>query len=97
MTHLQTDPRIWVLKEPNSQGDEEVILMIGSHVDDFLIAGDLTNPSARQALENFKKAYRWSPWEDPPFLHCGVTIKQQPDYGFQLDHSEFCTELKQVL
>ena len=96
MTRLQTDPCIWVLKEPNSQGEEEVILMIGSHVDDFLIAGDLTNPSARQALENFKKAYRWSPWEDPPFLHCGVTIKQQPDYGFQLDHSEFCTELKQV-
>ncbi len=96
MVRLQTDPCIWVLKEPNSQGADEVILMIGSHVDDFLIAGDLVNPAARQALENFKRAYRWSPWEDPPFLHCGVTIKQQQDYGFQLDHAEFCTELKQV-
>ena len=93
MERLQTDPGIWVLNESNSQ---DVILMIGSHVDDFLIAGDMTNPSAKCALEAFKKAYCWSPWEAPPFLHCGVTIKQQPDYGFQLDHAEFCTALKQA-
>ena len=64
--------------------------------DDFLIAGDNLSPEWRAAMDKFKKAFRWSPWESTPFLRCGVTINQLEGHSFVLSHDEDCTEIKQV-
>lgn len=88
LRQLKSDPCMWVL---DGEGENaEPVGFIAAHVDDFLIA------RWRASLEAFKGAFRWSPWEEPPYLHCGVMIDQLADYSFQLDHSEFCTELKQI-
>ena len=94
LRQLKSDHCMWVL---DGEGENaEPVGFIAAHVDDFLIAGDVTDPRWRASLEAFKGAFRWSPWEEPPYLHCGVMIDQLADYSFQLDHSEFCTELKQI-
>ncbi|CAE7501659.1 unnamed protein product [Symbiodinium natans] len=47
-------------------------------------------------LQGFKGAYEWSPWEYGAFKHCGVQIVQHPDFSVSIDHSSFCSELKQM-
>ena len=94
LRQLKSDPCMWVLD--GATPDAEPRGFIASHVDDFLIAGDETDPTWRNCLDKFKAAFRWSPWEQPPFLHCGVVIEQRDDFSFQLDHSEYRTEIKQV-
>ena len=89
-----TDPCMWVLDGEGK--DDEPLGFIAAHVDDFLIAGDNNSPQWRASLEKFRQSFRWSPWEDTPFVHCGVTINQLPDYSFELGHDEYCTEIKQV-
>ena len=93
LTQLRSDPCLWVLPGPPG-GDPKGI--IAGHVDDFLIAGDELDPEWRAALEKFRQAFRWSPWEETPFNHCGVVIDQQADFSFTLMHDEYCTEIKQV-
>ena len=92
MSRLRCEPCIWVLRD---QG--RTIGVIGSHVDDFLIMGDESHPKWLASLEKFRSSFSWSPWEETPFVHCGVGITQTPDFGFKLDHSAYCTELKQVV
>ena len=92
MSRLRCEQCIWVLRD---QG--RTIGVIGSHVDDFLIMGDESHPKWLASLEKFRSSFSWSPWEETPFVHCGVGITQTPDFGFKLDHSAYCTELKQVV
>ena len=72
--------------------DAEPRGFITSHLDDFLIDGSETSPKWQACVAKFKKAFRWSPWEEPPFVHCGVVIEQREDFSFQLDHSKYCVE-----
>lgn len=94
LRQLKADPCMWVLDGDTPEAEPRGF--IAAHVDDFLIAGDETDPEWHQSLEIFKQAFRWSPWEEPPFLHCGVVIDQLADYSFSLSHDEYCSEIKQV-
>ena len=42
----------------------ELIGTIATHVDDFLIAGNEQEEQWRQIKEQFRGAFRWSPWEE---------------------------------
>ena len=92
LRQLKSDPCVWVLDDPQPGNEPRGI--IAAHVDDFLIAGDNLSPEWRMVMEKFKKAFRWSPWESTPFLHCGVTINQLEDHFFVLSHDEYCAEIK---
>ena len=92
---LVSAPRQWFI-EVNLVATEDCQLRQLKSDPCMCIAGDVTDPRWRASLEAFKGAFRWSPWEEPPYWHCGVMIDQLADYSFQLDHSEFCTELKQI-
>ena len=76
--------------------DGSLIGIIGVHVDDFLLGGDNQHPEWQAALETFKHAFEWSPWEEPPFVHCGVSITQLPDFSFEMCQADYCLELKQI-
>ena len=90
---LTTDSCVWRIRDPvNSQ----VVGLISSHVDDFLMTGDSSSKAWREFLHAFGKAYEWSPWEYGHFKHCGVSLMQHQDYSITLDHSAFCQELKQM-
>ena len=50
LERLKTDPCVWVLRGPSSPGslfEKETLLIIASHVDDFLICGQLNHPRVK--------------------------------------------------
>ena len=94
LRQLKSDPCMWVLDGHGPEAEPRGF--ITSHVDDFLIAGDDNDPEWQACLSTFKAAFRWSPWENTPFQHCGVMVDQLEDFSFQLGHDEYCTEIKQI-
>ena len=90
-TQCKSDPCLFLLSHEN-----KTCGLIAMHVDDFVLAGEESNGVWTQAVEQFRKAFRWSPWEQPPFTHCGVEVHQLPDFSFKLGHSSYCEELKQI-
>ena len=89
---LVSDSCVWRVRDESGQ----VVGLISSHVDDFLVAGQASSNVWQNFIHNFKKAYEWSPWESGSFKHCGIHLLQHPDYSITLDHSAFCGELKQM-
>ena len=95
LRRLATDPCIWICEE-KVNGKITTTGYIAAHVDDFLISGCGDSKKWNQAVECFRQAYVWSPWENTPYTHCGVGLDQTPDYGFVLQHHSYCEEIKQV-
>ncbi|CAE6950806.1 RE1 [Symbiodinium sp. CCMP2592] len=89
---LVSDSCVWRLRSSTGQ----IIGLISSHVDDFLMAGESSHPEWQRFLHAFHQAYDWSPWERGAFKHCGLQLVQHADYAVTLDHSAFCGELKQM-
>ena len=97
---MRTEPCLWRLRvekqDSNNVTYKSTIGAIGSHVDDFLICGQESDPRWTEAVEKFHNSLRWSPWETPPLTHCGVHLRHEPDGGWYLDQSEFCSTINQV-
>ena len=89
---LVSDSCVWRLRSSTGQ----IIGLISSHVDDFLMAGESSHPEWQKFRHSFQQAYEWSPWERGAFKHCGIQLVQHADYAVTLDHSAFCGELKQM-
>ncbi|CAE7230659.1 RE1 [Symbiodinium necroappetens] len=79
---LVSDSCVWRVRDESGQ----VVGLISSHVDDFLVAGQASSTVWQTFIHNFKKAYEWSPWESGSFKHCGIHLLQHPDYSITLDH-----------
>jgi hypothetical protein len=92
----KTDPCLWIFYTMDSNGVKQTSGFICSHVDDFLIAGDESCDEWNQALNSFYGKFSWSPWECNSFMHCGVRIREEPDFSFTLDHSSFCESIEAV-
>ena len=60
---------------------------IAALADDFLMSGSEKSQKWKQAVECFRKAHVWSPWENTPYTHCGVGVVQTHSY---------CEEIKQI-
>ncbi|OLP85639.1 putative transposon protein [Symbiodinium microadriaticum] len=90
---LSTDNCVWRIRDSSSG---QIVGLVSSHVDDFLMCGDSSSKVWKDFLFAFGKSYEWSPWEHGHFKHCGVSIMQHPDFSISLDHSAFCQELKQM-
>ena len=90
---LATDNCVWRVRDSTTG---QIVGLISSHVDDFLMCGENSSKVWKDFLFAFGKSYEWSPWEYGHFKHCGVSIMQHPDSSISLDHSAFCQELKQM-
>ena len=101
LSRLQTEPCIWRLRAPDPQTqDLRTIGLVGVHVDDFLLCGDEKHPAWVQFLEDFHKSMKWSPWETPPLVHCGVQIEETYHNGLPgwfLHQKDFCSGIGQVI
>ena len=95
MKRLVSDPCVWI-KQAMVRGRLATVGYIASHVDDFLISGDPSNKEWQETVEIFRRSFVWSPWESTPFTHCGVGITQCPDFGFQLQHEHYCSEITRL-
>ncbi|CAK0829393.1 unnamed protein product, partial [Prorocentrum cordatum] len=71
-----------------AKGDMDIIAIAGSHVDDFLLGGNDTDPRWITAREQIEKRFKWKAWESEEFMQTGVRIKQQPERSFRMDQSE---------
>ena len=91
----KTDPCLWVL--PDLKTGKGILGYICAHVDDFLISGDEESDEWADALTAFHARFKWSPWEFSSFSHCGVKIREEPDFSFTLDHASFCENIEQVV
>ena len=87
----ETDPCVWVFVD-----EEELIGIIGAHVDDFLIAGEETSEKWNSIIKLLLAAFRWTPWEEGEFKQCGVNIKQLDDFSFEQDQSEYLQGLDEI-
>ncbi|CAK9110706.1 unnamed protein product, partial [Durusdinium trenchii] len=69
---------------------------IASHVDDFIVTGNEGNELWMETLNTFHRALNWSPWEPDPYIHCGVEVHQQANFGFNLSHEQYASQIKQI-
>ena len=92
MRRLKCEPCVWIYVDAKgvTQG------LIGSHVDDFIVTGNESCEGWLEVLKKFHSSLSWSPWEVDPYTHCGVVVHQNQDYSFNLDHSEYCKQIKQI-
>ncbi|CAK0841524.1 unnamed protein product [Prorocentrum cordatum] len=79
-----------------AKGDMDIIAIAGSHVDDFLLGGNDTDPRWITAREQIEKRFKWKAWESEEFMQTGVRIKQQPDRSFRMDQSEYVKTIEKA-
>ena len=70
---------------------------VGSHIDDFLITGNMHNKDWLSYREKIKGMYKWSPWQSASFTFAGVALKQTKDYSIYLTQETFCNALQPVV
>ena len=98
-SQCRSDPCLWLLKGEQMKDPKDghrVLGYICAHVDDFLIAGDETSEVWSQALHTFYARFKWSPWEHGSYSHCGIQVREECDFSYSLDHSEFCSNIEQI-
>ena len=69
---------------------------IGSHVDDFLIAGNPMDKEWMAYRQKIKDMYKWSPWQAGSFTFAGVELKQTRDFNIYLTQETFCNALRPI-
>ena len=90
---LKSEPCVWRFCRPGDGTDTSVYAVVAAYVDDFLIAGDHTNPLYMKLRESLKQMYRWGgEWKRGNFVMCGVRITQQHDFSFRLDQTSYTHE-----
>ena len=94
---LVTEPCMWRVREWSEDLQKHVVVgLCAGHVDDFLFCGNDQSRKWQDSLSQIYQRFLWSPWEADEFAHCGVHIKQLDSGEFSLDHSKFCSDLKQI-
>lgn len=91
-TRLKSEPCIWVYFD--SMGTPRSV--ISGHVDDFLFGGDPQDDLHNSLMGKIQQKFSWGTWENPPFIQCGVRIKQLEDCSFELDQDDFIDELHPI-
>ena len=89
----RVDKCIWVF---TSKETGRVIGRVGTHVDDFLIAGDMDNPEWLAIREELKNMYKWSPWRLGSFTFAGLEIQQLKDFSIKVTQETFSNALQPV-
>ena len=89
----ETDPCVWIFNDPENQ---ELVGIIGSHVDDFLIAGNKESAYWQQCHEALMAAFRWTPLEKNCFKQCGVNITQNEDGSVTQEQDEYLSSMGEI-
>ena len=88
-----SDPCVWTFVDPET---ESLVGIVGSHVDDFLIAGNNESDHWKACHEALMAAFRWTPLERESFKQCGVTITQNEDGSVTQDQDEYLSTMTEV-
>ena len=91
LTKSWADPCAWLWK-PNGVTKG----MIAGHVDDFLFAGDQSDPEWRQLEAKIKERFNWQDWEEGRFVQCGVLVEEQPDGSYHLSQPDYLDKVSEI-
>ena len=72
---------------------QELIGIAGVYVDDFVIAGDITNRQWIAAKDKLVKLYNWGKWDKHQFTLCGVQYQQHNDYSISMSMQEYTEKM----
>ena len=86
------DKCIWIFKNKQNK----VCGRVGTHVDDFLLCGDLKDPEWIAIREQLQNMYSWSPWKRGSFTFAGVKIMQLQDFSIKISQEHYCNDLRPV-
>jgi hypothetical protein len=86
-----SDPTVWVL--PNPAKENDIVGIIGAHVDDFLMSG--SGPYWEKCHSTLMTAFRWTPLEEHTFKQCGVLVEQPGDMIVQ-HQDEYIASLGEI-
>ena len=90
MTQSRLDPALFFMKDKKGK----LLGMIGTHVDDFIMAG--RDSWLSSITEKIKAEFLLGTMEKENFLYCGHRIKQQ-GASLTLDQEEFANTIKPML
>ena len=90
LVQSKLDPAVFYQK--NSKG--EVSGIIGSHVDDFMIAG--TDEWSKKMVEEIGNKFELGTVERDNFLYCGHRVIQDKDGNITMDQNEYASEVKEL-
>ena len=90
LVQSKLDPAVFYQK--NKMG--EVIGIIGTHVDDFMIAGDKT--WCNKIVESLCSKFELGTVERDNFLYCGHRVVQDKDGNISLSQEEYAKEIKEL-
>ncbi|CAK0867695.1 unnamed protein product [Prorocentrum cordatum] len=86
-----SDPCVWVFSGEN----DNVFGVVGTHVDDFLIAGD-GGVRWRDIEVKLQKAFRWTPWEEGSFKQTGLSVMQTASGEITIHQKEFIDNITEI-
>lgn len=97
-TQSRSDPCLWFyyMNTNDPEKPKDLAGYICSHVDDFIVSSNEECEEWVEALQAFHGKFRWSPWECQNFIHCGIRIREEPDFSFTVDHSAYSESIEQI-
>ena len=91
MQQSRLDPSLFYMRD---KGTGKIKGMIGTHVDDFIMAG--SDAWLENVTEKIKKVFMLGKVETENYLYCGHRIRQQGD-SLTLDQEEFVENVKPLI
>ena len=91
MKQSRFDPSLFYMRD---QTTGRIKGMIGTHVDDFIMAG--SDAWLEEVTEKIKEAFMLGKVETENFLYCGHRVRQQGD-SLTLDQEEFARDIKPLI
>ena len=90
LVQSRLDPAVFYMR--NSKG--EVTGIIGSHVDDFLVAGSAE--WTEEMVKGIADRFELGTVEKNNFLYCGHRVKQDAEGNITLDQNEYAADIKDL-
>ena len=85
---LASDRCLYVLLDSS----QRLVGIAGVHVDDFMIAGDLTSSTYTKARAALEVAFTWGRWEKKQFEHAGCDLVQKEDFSIVLGQETYTSK-----
>ncbi len=88
---LIADRCLYVLKELDDKGRDQVVGLAGLHVDDFLLAGKEDSELYKNVEKKLLEAFRFGKWElgSDTFEFAGCELTQHEDFSISLSQEKY--------
>lgn len=88
------EPCIWKLFHKGA-----LIGVIGGHVDDLLVCGDLHNDVFVQYIDRLRGAFPFGSWKNAqqePLTFCGCELVQRQDFSIELNQEKYADSINEI-